>query len=206
MSTKIDFRKVDRELYAPPADEWVQVEVPPLWFLAIDGHGDPNVAPAYAEALGALYAASYAVKFASKARYDRDYVVGPLEGLWWTDVDAPFADVPKSDWSWTVLIRQPDWMGVDEVTALLQETAAKKKLPLVATLRHELVDEGLSLQILHHGPYADEAPTLRRLHSEVIPERGLRERGLHHEIYLSDARRTAPEKLRTVLRQPVEPR
>lgn len=206
MAEKTDVRTSDKALYTAPVDDFVLVEVPPLRYLAVDGHGDPNVAPAYVEAVGALYAASYAIKFASKARYDHDYVVAPLEGLWWTDLDVPFAQVAKADWSWTMLVRLPEWVPEAEVAELLEQTAAKKKLPLVATLRQQVLDEGECLQILHRGPYADEAPTLRRLHEQVLPERGLRENGLHHEIYLTDARRTAPERQRTVLRQPVAPR
>ncbi|MGW6375801.1 GyrI-like domain-containing protein [Rhodococcus sp. NPDC055112] len=200
--SKLDFKK-QKELYSPAADDFVLVEVPPMWFLMIDGHGDPNVSEDYRLAVEALYAASYAVKFASKKGREADYVVGPLEGRWWAPDPAVFVDRSKSEWNWTMQIRQPDWMTAEEVAAILAETESKKKLPVVGELRHERHDEGLSAQIMHVGSYDDEAPTLERLHDEFIPGRGLEFNGKHHEIYLGDPRKSAPEKLRTVLRQPV---
>lgn len=200
--TKQDFKK-QKELYAPSATDFALVEVPPMWFLMVDGHGDPNTSEDYGTAVEALYAASYAVKFASRKDHEADYVVGPLEGLWWSDDPAVFVDRDKSAWQWTMMIRQPDWMPADEVATVLGETATKKRLPAVAALRHASYQEGLSAQILHVGSYDDEAPTLQRLHTEFLPGHGLEPSGRHHEIYLADPRRTVPEKLRTVLRQPV---
>jgi hypothetical protein len=132
-----------------------------------------------------------------------DYTVMPLEGLWWAEDMARFSAERKDDWLWTMMIMQPEWVTAEIAARAMEETGRKKKLPALPRMRFERYDEGLSLQILHIGSYADEAPTLHRLHHEFMPRHGYEFAGKHHEIYLSDARRTAPEKLRTVLRQPV---
>lgn len=191
----MDFRAERKDLYSP-AKEFVVVDVPEFDFLMVDGHGDPNTSPAYAAAVEALYSLSYAVKFASKNQLGRDYVVGPLEGLW------PGTGIaPKSEWSWTLLIRQPQWLTQDQWDAARAKIAAKN-LPSAEAVRLESFAEGLSVQVLHVGSYDDEAPTIAAMH-EWLAASGYSERGIHHEVYLSDARRTAPAKLRTVLRQPV---
>lgn len=202
---KIDLKKDRKDLYAPPVGDFTEVLVPPMTYLAIDGHGDPNTAPEYVDAVSALYAAGYAVKFAFRARTGADFVVGPLEGLWSSEDPESFAERRKDAWDWTMLIPLPDPVAGDDIRAGLEKAAAGKPgLPLdrVVALR---LDEGLSLQIMHLGSYDDETPTLVRLHHEVMPERGYTWNGRHHEIYLGDPRRVAPEKLRTVLRQPVRP-
>ncbi|WP_285117445.1 GyrI-like domain-containing protein [Leifsonia sp. fls2-241-R2A-40a] len=181
------------------------ITVPPLRYLTIDGQGDPNTSDAYRDALQTLYPVAYAVKFLSKRSLDRDYTVMPLEALWWADDMEAFTSArDKSQWHWTVLNLLPDWI-TDEHLAEARETSARKRgvLPLAA-LRIETLDEGLCVQTLHLGSYDDEASVLDAMHNSFIPESGLRMTGRHHEIYLSDARRTAPEKLRTILRQPVE--
>ena len=200
--SKLDFAKEQRELYRP-GSEFELVDVPEMTFLAIDGAGDPNSVPAYAAAVAALYTASYAIKFHSKRELDRDYVVAPLEGLWWADDYKNFAQLDKSEWFWTMLIRQPDWIMTEELQGLVEATSLKKKSDTIADLRVETITEGLCVQVMHVGSYDDEAPTIARLHNEYIPQHGLAEIGRHHEIYLGDPRRSAPEKLRTVLRQPV---
>ncbi|MET4157049.1 GyrI-like domain-containing protein [Agromyces sp. PvR057] len=205
---KYDVKRAHRALYAPSAREFAVVDVPPLRFLAIDGHGDPNSVPEYAQAVEALFGVAYAVKFASKREQGRDFAVAPLEGLWWADDPAAFASRDKAAWSWTMLVNQPDWIDDEAVAAGVEATRAKAKgerNPALDLLRLERLDEGASVQILHVGSYDDEAPTLARLHDEWMPQHGLTFNGPHHEVYLSDARRTAPEKLRTVLRQPVRP-
>ncbi|WP_255579310.1 GyrI-like domain-containing protein [Cryobacterium sp. PAMC25264] len=204
-----DIKRELRALYAPKNREWERVTVPPQRFLAVDGHGDPNTSPAYTEAVEALYAVAYTVKFASK-RAGRDLVVGPLEGLWYADDASVFSARDKDAWSWTMLISQPDWVSdahIGEAIAAARAKAATKKKPLPALdrLRVEALDEGLCEQVLHVGSYDDETPVLARLHGEVLPAAGMRERGRHHEVYLGDPRRVAPDKLRTVLRQPVAP-
>ncbi|MDR7158978.1 GyrI-like domain-containing protein [Arthrobacter sp. BE255] len=198
---KFDVRKQFKELYAPRARDFELVTVPPLNYLMLDGQGNPGTAPAYTAALEALYSVSYAAKFASK-HAGRDYTVGPLEGLWTADDPDAFTRGDKDSWKWTMMIPQPDWVGAAEVQDGIAKTAAKKA-PALDLLRLETLDEGLSLQILHIGSYAAEAPTLQRLHAEFMPANGFGFAGPHHEIYLSDARRVAPDKLRTILRQPV---
>ncbi|MCP8999279.1 GyrI-like domain-containing protein [Pseudarthrobacter sp. RMG13] len=198
---KYDVKKQFKDLYAPRARDFEVVTVPPLSYLMLDGQGNPGTAPAYAAALEALYSVSYAVKFASK-HAGRDYVVAPLEGLWTADDPDAFTRGEKDSWKWTMMIHQPGWIGASDVQDGIAEAAAKN-VPGLDLLRLETLDEGLSVQILHIGSYDDEAPTLRRLHNEYMPANGFGFAGLHHEIYLSDARRVAPEKLKTILRQPV---
>jgi len=193
------------DAYRAKQGEFRLVEVPPQRYLMIDGHGDPNTAPAYADAIATLYPVAYALKFASKLQLDRDYVVPPLEALWWADDPAAFTSArDKSQWDWTAMMLVPEWITDDLAEAALAKAAAKKA-PALDLLRLATLAEGTCVQTLHIGSYDDEAPVLARLHDEIIPERGLRMTGRHHEVYFSDARRTAPEKLRTLLRQPVEP-
>lgn len=203
--TKVDFKKEFKHLYSPSATRPGLVDVPPLDFLMIDGHGDPNTAPAYREAIEALYAVAYALKFMSKGQLDRDYTVPPLEGLWWAADPAAFTRGDKDTWDWTMMIMQPSWITPDMVQAAIASTAARKPLPALGLLRSQAYHEGLSAQIMHVGPYAAEAPTIARLHA-FIQEQGYVLAGKHHEIYIGDPNRTAPEKLKTVVRQPVRPR
>lgn len=204
--TKVDLKAERKDLYAPKAGAFTEIDVPPMSYLMVDGHGDPNAEPAYVEAVEALFAVSYAVKFASKRELDRDYVVMPLEGLWWADDHAVFAAGRKSDWDWTMMIRQPDWVVEPMITAATDAVTARKDLPAVSRLRFAVLDEGRCVQRMHLGSYDDEAPVLRELHSEYLPAHGLAETGKHHEIYLGDPRKTEAAKLRTILRQPVRPR
>lgn len=201
---KVDFKRTLKHLYRPSAKEFTVVEVPPLQYLMIDGHGDPNTAPAYAEAIEALYAVAYKIKFSSKKELGRDYVVPPLEGLWWAEDMASFTTArDKTAWSWTMMIMQPQWISPDMFQAAVGQVEAKKTLPALPKLRLEAYAEGLSVQILHIGSYDDEGPVLEKMHHQFIPDQGLKMAGKHHEIYLTDARKTPPEKLKTVLRQPV---
>ncbi len=205
MTDKIDFKKLDA--YRARQGEARTLEVPPLRYLAIDGHGDPNTSEEYAGALAALYPVSYTLKFASRRELGRDYVVMPLEGLWWADdMDAFTVARDKSRWSWTLLIMTPDWVDGAMLARAVAQVAGKGETPRrLGDLRLERLAEGRCVQTLHVGPYDDEGPVLARLHDEVLPAQGLRPTGRHHEIYLSDPRRTAPERLRTILRQPVAP-
>lgn len=199
---KYDVKKEHPSLYSPSSKTFSDVVVPPLRYLAVEGTGDPNTAPAYAAAIEALFSTSYTLKFASKTR-GRDYVVAPLEALWTADDPSAFVSRDKTSWQWTALINQPEWITADDVAAALKAAAAKKPNPALSLTRLITLDEGRSIQILHVGSYDDEGPTLARLHDEYMPQNGLTFAGLHHEVYLNDARRTAPEKLKTVLRQPV---
>lgn len=202
---KYDVKRVHRELYAPSAKDFTLVDVPPMRYLVVDGHGDPNTSPDYAAALEALFGVAYTLKFRSKKELGRDFVVAPLEALWRADDPAVFATREKSAWSWTALIAQPDWIDEQLVADAVAAVRPKGENPALELLRMEELHEGASVQILHVGSYDDEAPTLARLHHEWMPQHGLTFNGDHHEIYLNDARRTAPAKLRTVLRQPVKP-
>ncbi len=203
-TAKVDLKK-SIAAYTAPRGSFEVIEVPPLRYLMVDGHGDPNTSEAYGEAVSAVFGVAYALKFLSKKTLGRDYVVMPLEGLWWSDDMATFTSArDKSRWSWTMMSLAPDWLDADHFERAREATAAKAPSAALKRLRLEELSEGLSVQTLHLGSYDDEAPVLAEMHDRFIPESGLRMRGLHHEIYLGDPRRTAPEKLRTILRQPVE--
>lgn len=203
MSDKVDLKKA-MDSYRAARGEFRLVDVPPVHYLMVDGHGDPNTAPEYAQAIETLYPVAYALKFASKAA-GQDYVVPPLEGLWWADdMDSFTVTRDKSRWHWTMMLLVPPWLDGGDVDAAIAR-ASSKNPPRLGDVRYEPLSEGPCIQTLHVGFFDDEAPVLARMHAEVIPERGLRMTGRHHEIYLSDPRRTAPERLRTILRQPVAP-
>lgn len=200
---KIDFRKSLRHLYMPSAKDFSFVDVPPMRYLMVDGGGDPNTSRSYKDALEALYAVSYALKFHSKNEYGRDYVVPPLEGLWWADDMSAFTRRDKGAWQWTMMIMQPEWIGAGVIADAIEKVRLKKSLPALSLLREEILAEGYSVQIMHIGSYDEEAPTLARLHDEFLPQNKLVPRGRHHEVYIGDPRKTSPGKLKTVLRQPV---
>jgi hypothetical protein len=203
LATKLDLKKTLKHLYNPPVGDFTTVDVPAMRFLMVDGQGNPNTAPAYAAALEALYSVAYTLKFMSKREPGIDYGVMPLEGLWWVPDMAGFTMADKDAWLWTAMIMQPDHITESMVTDACAEVRRKKNPSALDRLRFEAYHEGLSVQIMHIGPYSAEGPTLQRMHHEFIPAHGLAMEGKHHEIYLSDPSRTAPEKLRTVLRQPV---
>jgi len=199
---KIDFKKKLSMLYSAPTNSFATVDVPPLQFVKLDGKGDPNSEPSYRRAVEWLYSMSYAMKFATKTKSGKDYVVPPLEGLWWADNPADFVNRRKHLWQWSMMIMVPDF-----VDRHLYDTAVAKARNKLGdppeSLRLEPLNEGRSLQTLHIGSYDDEGPILAKLHDEVMPAQGLTFAGPHHEIYLSDPRKTPPEKLKTILRQPV---
>lgn len=199
---KIDMRKERRDLYAPPTTP-VLVEVPPMTFVAIDGRGDPNTAVAYQEAVSALYAVAYALKFAIKRGPSAvDYAVMPLERLWWAEDMTTFAAERKGDWLWRMLIAQPPVVTADLFDRTVTDVLRKKRLATVGQLRLISFAEGLSAQVMHVGPYAAEAPTIAGLH-DFIHQLGASLQQKHHEIYLNDPSRTSPDKLKTVIRQPI---
>lgn len=200
-----DVKRELKDLYAPKNREWALVEVPRQQFIAVSGQGNPNTAPEYTRAVEALYAVAYTLKFASK-RASRDFVVGPLEGLWWSPDPSVFTARAKDEWRWRMLISQPDWVTVADIKEATETALAKKKLPAIESVAHETLHEGTCAQVLHIGSYDDETPIMTALHTGYLPANGLTERGHHHEIYVGDPRKTAPEKLKTVLRQPVSPR
>lgn len=200
---KTDFKKTLKHLYVPPAGDFSLVDVPEMQFLRVDGMGDPGSSVVYADAVAWLYAVAYPIKFISKNEGRKDYTVPPLEGLWWADDLSAFAGGDRDSWKWTMMLMQPDWITDDTFDSGLKKATKKLGAP-PESLRFEPFLEGLSVQILHVGSYADEAPTIARLHNEFLPENGLDENGDHHEIYLGDPRKTAPEKLKTIIRQPVK--
>jgi hypothetical protein len=202
VETKIDFKKDRRDLYNPGKEPGL-VDVPEMTFLALDGRGDPNTSKTYADAIQALYTLSYMLKFRLKAAGFL-YTVGPLEGLWWADDPKAFASGDKASWQWTAMIRQPDRVSAGDLTETVAQARDKKDLPSLADVRLETFEEGRSAQVMFIGPYASEGPVISRLH-EFIAEQKLHPRGKHHEIYLGDPRRSAPEKVKTIIRQPVAP-
>nr|WP_231979845.1 GyrI-like domain-containing protein [Tessaracoccus coleopterorum] len=162
-------------------------------YLMVDGHGDPNTSPAYRDAIGALYPVAYKLKFISKRELGRDYVVPPLEGLWWADdMDTFTVARDKSRWNWTLMLMVPGWIDDGSFPTAIGQAGAKDRPRRLDDIRLETLSEGLCVQTLHVGPFDAEGPVLERMHHGFIPEHGLRMAGLHHEIYLSDARRAAP--------------
>jgi hypothetical protein len=203
VNDKADFKR-ELDAYRATRDEFRIIEVPDLQYLMIDGHGDPNTSPAFRRAVEALYPIAYKLKFASKRELGRDYVVMPLEGLWWAEEMEAFTTLrDKSRWDWTLMIMVPDWIDHDLFDAAVRQVGEKRRPDGLGEVRLARLSEGCCVQTLHVGSYDQEADVLARMHDEFIPAHGLQMVGKHHEIYLSDARKVAPERLRTILRQPV---
>lgn len=199
---KLDLKKQLGQLYRPRRGAIVEVEVPTLRYLMIDGQGDPNTSQVYADAVEALFSVSYTVKFmVKKGSQAIDYAVMPLEGLWWADDMAKFSLGDKASWEWTMMILQPDFVTEDTIAEARSRVQKKKQLPAVEELRLEALDEGKCAQALHVGPFSEEGPLIERLHAFIAERSGLR--GKHHEIYLSDIRRAKPENWKTIIRQPM---
>ncbi len=200
-ATKIDFKRELSGLYGAKAKPMI-VDVPEMAFLMVDGHGDPNTADEYRHAIEALYSVAYTAKFIVKrAPGGVDFSVMPLEGLWWVEDMARFTTAEKSEWQWTAMIMQPDPVTAEVIDAAREQAAKKRELPAIERMRFDRFHEGLAAQVMYRGPYSDEGPTIAALHA-FIAEQGYALSGKHHEIYLGDPRRTAPEKLRTIIRQP----
>lgn len=203
--SKVDFKKT-LDAYRARKGRFDLVEVPELRYLMIDGHGDPNTSTEFATAVEALFPLAYTLKFASKRDLDRDYAVMPLEGLWWADDHASFTSSrDKSQWRWTMMIMQPDWIDEAMFADAVTRASAKNPDARVSEVRLANLHEGLCAQTLHVGTYDDEAPVLAKMHEEFIPGHGMQLTGTHHEVYFSDPRRGDPAKRRTLLRQPVAP-
>ena len=204
MAEKLDLKKKLKELYTASATP-VFVTIPPLRILSVDGVGDPNTSQAFQQAVEALFSVAYKLKFSAKKELGRDYAVMPLEGLWWAADMARFSVERKEGWQWKIFIVQPEFITETMVTAAVEVVRKTKPSPMLGQLKSEELAEGLCAQVLHVGPFASEGPTIARLH-EFIKASGSSFDGTvqkHHEIYLSDMRRTPAEKLRTILRQPV---
>jgi len=200
---KIDLKKDLKTFYHATAKAVVQVDVPVFRFLMVDGIGDPNTSKSYAEAIEALYSVSYTAKFILKKGPQKiDYAVMPLESLWWADDMSVFASRDKAKWQWTAMIMQPDLVAKEVIATAIDEVRRKKNLPGIDRLRLEEFAEGRCAQLLHVGPFSEEGPTIARVH-EFIDAHSLRV-GKHHEIYLSDIRRAAPAKWKTIVRQPMK--
>lgn len=203
MQQKVDFKRT-LDSYLAKTGEFQILELPERQYLMIDGHGDPNTSAQFSQAIEALYPLAYKLKFASKIDLGRDYVVMPLEGLWWaTDMSTFTVDRDKSRWDWTLMIMVPAWTAATMFAAAVELVAAKNPPTRLGEVRLEKLTEGLCVQTLHIGAFDDEAGILNQLHHEFIPAQGLEMTGKHHEIYLSDMRKVAPEKRKTILRQPV---
>ncbi len=204
MATKSDLKR-EIASYRATAGRYDVVDVPPLQYLALDGHGDPN-GPAFTEAVEALYPVAYALKAIGRRDHGRDHVVMPLEGLWSADDWRAYTSArDKTRWDWTLLILTPDWLDEAAVGEAVETVASRRRPTRLADVRLQPLAEGTCVQTLHVGSFDDEGPVLARMHNEVVPAHGFEMTGRHHEVYLSDPRRTAPERLRTILRQPVAP-
>ena len=201
---KIDFKKRLGALYSAPAKSPVIVEVPEMNFIMIDGSGDPNTSKEFQGAVEAVFSVSYTLKFMiKKGPLAIDYGVLPLEGAWWADDMTAFTAGDKASWKWTLMVMQPEYVTAELFEQALVQARKKKNLPALDRLRLEAFHEGLSAQLLHVGPFSAEGPTVELLH-HYIEQNGYRRRGKHREIYLSDLRRANPQKLRTIIRQPIE--
>ncbi len=198
----IDLKKTLKPYYAASAAKPALLDIPPLPALMVNGRGDPN-SPAFHEAVGSLYSVAYTMKFMFKKEKAVDYPVMPLEGLWWADDPAFFMSGERDKWQWTIFIVQPEVVTKTDVAAALAAVKKKAKFPRFPEVRFETFAEGKAAQIMHVGPYSAEGPTIDRLFKFIAAE-GYKLRGHHHEIYMGDPRRAAPEKLKTILRHPVE--
>jgi hypothetical protein len=200
--SKVDYKKEMKEMYSSSSKTVSVVDVPPMMFLMIDGQGDPNTSQSYREAVEALFTVSYTLKFMVKKQKSVDYAVMPLEGLWWSDNMADFTSGRKDQWKWTAMIMEPQIVTAEDVKAAIAQAKKKKNLASIDKLRFECFSEGKAAQILHLGPYAAEGANIAKIHA-FIQSSGHSLSGKHHEIYLSDPSRAAPEKLKTILRQPM---
>lgn len=200
---KLDLKVELKHLYQASAKAVVEVDVPTMNYLMIDGEGDPNTSPAYAAAVEALFTVSYTAKFIlKKGSTAIDYAVMPLEGLWWADDMSKFSTDDKSNWKWTAMIMQPSFVSREIIDRAIAEVIEKKNPAAISKLRFAPFTEGRCAQVLHIGPFSEEGPTIAKVH-EYIEARGKRI-GKHHEIYLSDIRKAAPAKWKTIVRQPMQ--
>ncbi|MGZ5496571.1 MAG: GyrI-like domain-containing protein [Candidatus Aminicenantales bacterium] len=199
----IDLKKSLKPFYTASASKPAIIDVPALKTLMVDGTGDPN-GPAFQEAVGSLYSVAYTLKFTFKKEKAIDYPVMALEGLWCADDPSVFVNGKRDEWKWTIFIVLPDVVTRKDVAEAVAAVKKKAKFPRFPEVRFEKFAEGQAAQVMHIGPYAAEGPTIERLHKFIAAE-GYRLRARHHEIYFGDPRRSAPEKLKTLIRQPVEP-
>lgn len=200
---KVDFKKKLKQLYQPSSKEIAEVNVPPMKYLMVDGEGAPETTQAFADAVAVLYSLAYTLKFmVKKGALAIDYSVMPLEGLWWADDMSAFSSGDKSQWKWTLMIMQPEFISKEMVNAAIAEVKIKKNPAALDKVRFEALAEGNAAQIMHIGPFSEEGPNIERLH-QYIESHGHTLAGKHHEIYMSDIRKTAPQRWKTVIRQPM---
>lgn len=201
---KFDFKKELKQFYDVKTGAPVVVDVPSMNYLMVDGHGDPNTSQEYVDAIQALYPVAYTIKFMCKKEQEIDFGVMPLEGLWWAEDMSTFSTEDKSNWLWTAMILQPACVDKDIFERAVDAVAKKKNPKSLSKVRFESYSEGRAAQVLYLGPYADEGPTIMALHQYIESQGGKLEKSTkhHHEIYLSDPRRTQPAKLKTIIRQP----
>lgn len=200
---KIDYKKQLKRLYSPSVKNVEIVDVPQMNFLMVDGKGDPNTAKAFTDAIEALFPVAYTLKFMVKnGKKGVDYGVLPLEALWWADDMSAFRTGNKNAWQWTVMIMQPEFITQKMVEEAMEAVGRKRNPVSLPLVRFETFQEGKAAQIMHIGPFSAEGPTIEKVHS-FIETNGSRRTGKHHEIYLSDIRRAAPEKWKTIVRQPM---
>jgi hypothetical protein len=198
---KVDIKKQLKHLYNPSAKQISDVDVPAMNFLMIDGQGNPNTSSDYVAAIECLFSVSYTLKFMVKKQKCVDYGVLPLEGLWWMDDMAQFSVAKKDEWKWTAMIMQPQYVTEEDVKVAVEQVKKKKNPVVLPKIRFQAFTEGTASHVLYFGPYADEAPTIQKIH-EHIKAGGHQLCGKHHEIYLNNVQTVAPEKLKTILRQP----
>lgn len=200
---KIDYKKDLKEYYQAKLNKIVTVDVPKMNFIMIDGYGDPNASQDYIDAIQTLYPIAYGIKFCCKKELELDFGVMPLEGLWWSDNMDDF-DKNKDDWLWTAMIMQPDFVNKTIFDKVVEQTRVKKSLPSIDKIRFESYDEGRSAQTMYVGPYAQEGEIIQAVHTFIKQQGGKLDstNKHHHEIYLSDPRRTDASKLKTIIRQP----
>lgn len=202
---KIDFKKTLKELYQPPRNSFSIVSVPKMNFLTYSGKGNPNTSKDFQEGVESIYAVSYAIKMSPKRGFVPegyfDYVVPPLEGLWWIKGEK-FDLTDKDKFEWKIMIMQPDFINNEIFKNAIEYSIKNKGIDSIAKIKFEAIEEGLSVQILHIGSYDEEKETINKM-KDFIKENNLKENGLHHEIYLSDPRKVSSDKLKTILRQPV---
>ncbi len=200
---KIDFKK-EFSCYKAKARKLEIISVPKMQYLMVDGHGDPNTSEEFKNAILTLYPVAYKLKFASKLELKKDYAVMPLEGLWWAEDMSTFTTArDKSKWDFTLMIMVPDWITKKMFNEAVKKVREKNPPLLLDKVRLETLMEGQCVQTLHIGSFDDEEEVLFKMHNEFIPANNLKMTQKHHEIYFSDFRKVAHDKLRTLLRQPV---
>lgn len=200
---KRDIKKELKHLYLASAEKVMEIDVPTMHYLMVDGAGDPKISQDFSDAVEALFAVSYTIKFMiKKGPMAVDYGVMPLEGLWWADDMSVFIAGDKSHWKWTLMILQPAFVTRETVESAMAEVTRKKNAAAISKLRFEAFSEGHCVQILHIGPFSEEGSAIEKLHRFIIDANSQRI-GKHHEIYLSDMRKAAPAKWKTLIRQPM---